>query len=356
MRRRLLAWYDSNRRDLPWRTVRPNPYATLVSELMLQQTQVRTVVPYFLRFMEAFPTVDALARASVDEVLPYWAGLGYYRRCHHLHAAAQRITRELDGVFPDNVCDLQRLPGVGRYTAGAIASIAFGQPVPAIDGNARRVISRLAGIGTEGVQRWSSDDERDVWAAAAQWVSRNRPGDFNQAIMDLGSQVCTPIQPNCPECPLRRFCPSAGCTGRAESSRAVRARPSVKRMTIVTLAIRCGNSLYYRKRGMKGLWAGLWEWPTSCTSGCAPHQSVAGGLLRDVLPRSRLRPRHFHTMTHTLTHRRITFEAFAVDVAVSSVGRANKLGGKWVRLGGEQKLPISTAGVKLISALYRAPS
>ncbi len=206
-RRALLAWYGRHRRDLPWRLDPPNAYATLVSEFMLQQTQVATVIPYFDRFMRRFPTVQSLARARIDSVLPYWAGLGYYRRCHHLHAAAKAIVREHGGRVPQDVEVLRSLPGVGAYTAGAVASIAFGVRAPAVDGNVRRVLARVIGathFDTSGAQGGST--QQRLVALAERLVPAKRPGDFNQALMELGATVCSPRTPQCGSCPVRRLC------------------------------------------------------------------------------------------------------------------------------------------------------
>ena len=223
LRRRLLAWYDKHRRRLPWRDLDPpDPYATLVSEAMLQQTQVATVIPYYLRFMERFPTLGALAAADIDDVLSYWAGLGYYRRCHHLHSAARRMIEESGGVFPRELEAIRALPGVGRYTAGAIASIAFGIRAAAVDGNVRRVVSRVSDWGDDNQPMKTHDG---VWSIAERWVPRRRPGDFNQALMELGATICTPRNPDCLMCPLRRCCAHGHRTGFQPASCGTGLRP-----------------------------------------------------------------------------------------------------------------------------------
>ena len=184
-RRKLLVWYRKNRRDLPWRRTR-DPYAIWVSEIMLQQTRVAAVVSYYERFLRRFPDVGTLARARIDTVLTLWSGLGYYRRARHLHAAARILRR--DG-FPRTAADWRRLPGVGPYTAAAVASIAFGEPAAVVDGNVTRVLSRLHAL----------DDGRPVGDLAQAWLSPRAPGDFNQAVMELGATVCTPRSPECAE-------------------------------------------------------------------------------------------------------------------------------------------------------------
>ena len=208
LRRALLDWYDCNRRDLPWRSTR-DPYAIWVSEIMLQQTRVAVVIERYKSFVERFPTVVALAEADEQDVLALWSGLGYYRRARMLHNAAQVIAGEFDGRIPTSAAELRKLPGVGTYTAAAIASIAYGEHIAVVDGNVARVISRL--------QRWdsaSTADEaairRKVEEVAAELVDPARPGDFNQALMELGATVCTPRSPGCLDCPWTAACNTKG--------------------------------------------------------------------------------------------------------------------------------------------------
>jgi len=202
---RLLAWYDAHQRELPWRQSR-DPYAIWVSEIMLHQTQVATVLPYYRRFLARFPTVGALAAASLDDVLKEWEGLGYYTRARHLHAAAQRIVREHGGRVPDTWETLAGLPGVGAYTADAILSIAYGQDRPAVDGNVRRVLSRVFRVTTAlGDPETERELERHAWAL----LPSGQAGEFNQALMDLGATICTPAQSPLPDLPPRQPVPGA---------------------------------------------------------------------------------------------------------------------------------------------------
>ena len=189
LRRKLLTWYDANRRDLPWRQTR-DPYHIWLSEIMLQQTRVAAVIGYYQRFVQRFPTVESLASASEADVLAQWSGLGYYRRARMLLAAAHVIVAEYGGQLPRTASELRKLPGIGRYTAAAIASIAFGEPVAVVDGNVERVLSRV-----EGLTLGSSTQQSAYWDRAQQWLSRKRPGDFNQAMMELGATVCLPGEP-----------------------------------------------------------------------------------------------------------------------------------------------------------------
>lgn len=196
----LLKWYDSHQRDLPWRKTN-DPYAILVSEVMLQQTQVKTVIPYFRRWMEAFPTVETLGKAPEQDVLKLWEGLGYYRRARNLQAAARQVASR--GRFPDTLEALLSLPGIGRYTAGAVGSIAFGWKLPVVDGNVSRVLARFLGI--KGVVKSGAVQDK-LWAWMELAIPEKKPGDFNQAMMELGATVCLPKNPSCGVCPLRTDC------------------------------------------------------------------------------------------------------------------------------------------------------
>lgn len=199
-----LSWYEREKRNLPWR-VNLDPYRIWISEIMLQQTRVDTVIDYYYRFMTEFPTIEKLAQAPEEKLLKVWEGLGYYSRARNLKIAAQQIMANFDGKMPQTIKELLSLKGIGPYTAGAIGSIAFHLPAPAVDGNVMRVVSRLFEL-TEDISKSSS---RKVFEEAMnQIISPSRPGDFNQAMMDLGSSICTPTSPNCPNCPLQRYCSS----------------------------------------------------------------------------------------------------------------------------------------------------
>lgn len=302
-----MRWYEAQRRALPWRDPRPDPYRVWVSEIMLQQTQVATVIPYFERFIGRFPNVRALARSSLDAVLGEWAGLGYYRRAHHLHGAARVIVERHRGVIPSDVSALRALPGVGRYTAGAIASIAFGQRVAAVDGNVRRVLSRyFGGEGSRGPDR--------AWEVAAALVPADRPGEFNQALMELGATVCRPTLPRCAECPLRRGCgtanggPSVGARRRAGASKA--GKPVLE---VAALVIRERGRALLERRGSSGLWAGLWDFPqTASREGEAPADAAA--RLLEQLELTAAPPTFIATVTRELTHRRLVAHVCATEL------------------------------------------
>jgi len=204
--RALLRWYRTHRRDLPWRKNR-DPYRILVSEFMLQQTRVETVIPYYRRFLALFPTLKDLARAPQEKVFKAWAGLGYYARARNLHRAAQTICQDLGGRIPETKEELLRLPGFGPYTAGAVASLAFHQPVPAVDGNAKRILRRLF---PQFHDPRRAPTRKDLEEFLEGWIPPGRASDFNQALMDLGATICTPSRPRCPACPVLKFCATKG--------------------------------------------------------------------------------------------------------------------------------------------------
>ena len=246
LRRALLAWYDQNQRDLPWRNTR-DPYRIWISEVMLQQTRVAAVILRYAAFLRRFPSVQKLASARESSVLAEWSGLGYYRRASNLHAAARVIFGERDGNFPQEAEAWRALPGIGRYTAAAIASIAFDEPVAVLDGNVERVLRRLLG-GTPA--------NEELWIAAEDFLDRKRPGDFNQAMMELGATVCLPRQPLCSECPIRKFCRTRG---RGDS--VTRKSLQQKRKITYALARHQDSILLVRRSKSHSLMPGMWELP-----------------------------------------------------------------------------------------------
>lgn len=252
----LLEWYTRDKRELPWRKT-GDPYAIWVSEVMLQQTQVKTVIPYYERFLQRFPSVEELGKASLDEVLTEWRGLGYYSRARRMWEGANYLLDQRGGEMPEDYDILIKVPGIGKYTAGAIASIAFGQRVPAIDGNVLRVVSRIL-AWSEPVETVRSyrhfSDHLALWQPALQ------PGDFNQALMELGAMVCTPSKPNCGLCPLSQLC--EGYRQDDVLFYPVK-KPKAKRqiVTRLTFVLRRGDKVYLQKRPPHGLLADLWEFP-----------------------------------------------------------------------------------------------
>ena len=245
MRAALLRWYDAHKRALPWRETR-DPYAIWVSEIMLQQTRVETVIPYWTRFLERFPTTHDLAAADEDDVLSMWSGLGYYRRARLLHAGVKEVVARYDGAVPEDAEARRGLPGVGRYTAGAIGSIAFDRAEPIVDGNVARVLTRVHGIDTPLGRR---DTERRLWAESERLVAGPRPGDLNQALMELGARVCTPKSPRCDACPV------AACFARDEGKQrelpVPRPKKAPKAVRLSAVVATRGGRVALREAGVK---------------------------------------------------------------------------------------------------------
>ncbi|WP_434345541.1 A/G-specific adenine glycosylase [Myxococcus virescens] len=269
----LLDWYDRNKRDLPWRRTRA-PYAIWLSEVMLQQTQVSTVIPYWERFLARFPTARALASAPLDDVLAGWKGLGYYSRARNLHRAAQEVVARFGGTLPSTAAELLELPGFGRYTAGAVASIAFGEEAPLVDGNVARVFSRIFEV--EGLP---GDRQREatLWALAAALVKGERPGDFNQALMEHGATTCRPENPLCLLCPVRGAC-VAFRKGRVDELPPAKVRATPKKLTLAVAVWPHAGTLLFARRADAGLFGGLWELPAAEIADDAPDSEARARL------------------------------------------------------------------------------
>src|ERR1700733_812222 len=257
-RRRLLAWYDQHQRELPWRASR-DPYRVWLSEIMLQQTRVAAVIEHYQEFLRRFPTIKKLAAAREATVLAAWSGLGYYRRARMLHAAAKVVVREYGGKFPTTAEGWQALPGVGRYTAAAIASIAFDEPVAVVDGNVERVLQRVSGMRLTG---------EELWQVANELLDAKRPGDFNQAMMELGAVVCTPRAPACLTCPVVELCVTRGET-------APKAKPARQNKREIHYALdrRDGEVFLVRRPPDASLMPGMWELPELTTGNVAGSPS-----------------------------------------------------------------------------------
>jgi A/G-specific adenine glycosylase len=301
----LLNWYHDHARSLPWRE-NPDPYSVWISEVMLQQTRVETVLPYYQRWMARFPTLSALAQASQQEVLSAWEGLGYYSRARNLHRTAQIVLSELEGHFPQDVKNLRRLPGIGRYTAGAIASIAFGKDEPALDGNIRRVLARVFDVRQPARSRESEDR---LWQLASSHLPAGRSGEYNQALMDLGSLICTPQKPDCQACPLGHIC-EANSLG-IQSARPVKAGKKPVPHHIVSSAIihRAGQVLI-AQRPQSGLLGGMWEFPGGKIE---PGEDLVTGLKREICEELGVEIEvgtAYGVYQHAYTHFRVTLHAF----------------------------------------------
>lgn len=320
MRAALLAFFDAHARDLPWRRTR-DPYAIWVSEVMLQQTRVETVIPYFTRFMADFPTVHALADAPLDAVLERWAGLGYYRRARRLHEAARTLGERHGGVVPSDRADLEALPGVGAYTAGAIASIAFGRPEAVVDGNVERVISRAFAL--EGNPR-TADGRRRVWQLAAGFADCARPGAVNQALMELGALVCTPTAPCCPRCPLQAACAARATVTDVERYPERPVRKAVREERWTALVARDESGLHvWLETARAGRWHGMLLPPMLlATPGDAAAQALVARARTTGLVSC-------GEVTHLLTHASMRVAVFFGRLRARAATRSS---GEWVAL------------------------
>ena len=307
---KLLRWYDANARSLPWRSD-PTPYKVWVSEIMLQQTQVETVIPYFQRFMERFPDLPSLAHADESDVLQVWEGLGYYSRARNLHNAARTILDDHAGQIPADVAALKSLPGIGAYTAGAIASIAFGAHEPALDANIRRVTIRLMDLHEPP----DGETDRRLWEFAREVLPDTRVGDYNQALMDLGSAVCTPVTPHCQLCPLKGEC-LAFQRGTQNELPLRKPKAKVPHKLVVAAVITRGDEVLLARRPADGMLGNLWEYP----GGSVPEgtSDLPGALL--VLLEARFGisaevKTLLGTFKHAYTHFRITLHALSCELA-----------------------------------------
>lgn len=334
---RLLNWFEENARDLPWRRER-TAYKVWLAEVMLQQTQVDTVAPYYERFLARFPNVEALAQASLDEVLKAWEGLGYYARARNLHACAQIVVRDHEGRFPSDAAALQALPGIGSYIAGAFASIAFGQDVVAVDGNVRRVLCRVFGIEDDpsrvAVQRRLEDLARSL-------LPLGQAGRFNEALMELGATLCTPRAPRCEECPWREAC-SALATGRTESLPVRRQRRQTPHYDVAAAVILDSTGLVLAaQRHIDDMLGGMWEFPGGKREQGETLSECIRREMREELDISVEVEGTLVVVKHTYTHFRITLHAFLCHIESGTPRCLDCAAFRWVHAGELDNLPMS---------------
>jgi A/G-specific adenine glycosylase len=315
----ILAWYDLHRRDLPWRASR-DPYRVWLSEIMLQQTRVAAVIEHYRKFLGRFPTIEKLAGAREASVLAAWSGLGYYRRARMMHAAARAIVREHDGKFPASEEGMRALPGIGRYTAAAIASIAFDEPTAVVDGNVERVLQRVAG------KRLAAEE---LWAAANQLLDAKRPGDFNQAMMELGATICLPRQPACRTCPVHPW-----CLARGELKKLGKGARQIKKEIHYALDCRNGSVFLVQRGKDEALLPGMWELPERGSSEIAREQRLARN---DQGHEVVLRLRHSITVT-------------AYTVRVKHTAAPPGIAGTWVVKDRIERLPLTGLARKILRA------
>ncbi|MGQ9896510.1 MAG: A/G-specific adenine glycosylase [Acidobacteriota bacterium] len=345
VRQQLLDWFEGHRRDLPWRQT-TDPYRLWVAETLAQQTQAARAAAYYLRFIARFPTVAELAAADLNTVLKLWEGLGYYQRAQRLHRAAQEICGFRQGQLPTTFADWQTLPGVGSYTAAAIASMAFGEAVPSIDGNVRRVLARFYAldIGDDAVRQ-----DLVVRTAAQALVSGERPGDVNQALMELGALVCRPRSPRCSACPLADDCAAQrqGRVAHYPLRPPRRVRPTRQ---FVCLLLTWRTHFLVVRRHHRGLLGGLWEFPTfPCQDGERPDETAANGWQRLGLPPGSCAPGP--VLTHDFTHFRQVLHLFSA--AVETPGAATDAERRWVTPEELDTLPLTRLARRLASRWQR---
>ena len=349
IRKMILCWFDEQARDLPWRQTR-DPYAIWISEIMLQQTQVATVTPYYERFLRRFPTVGKLARARLDTVLKQWEGLGYYTRARNLHRAAKEIVSRHEGRLPQTKRELLTLPGIGLYTAGAIASIAFGMREPVVDGNVTRVLCRVFRIRRHPRQ---TEVRKRLWSIAEDLLPRARVGDYNQALMELGSEVCLPHRPRCEACPLARICQARLHDEQGELP-LKGPRKRIPTHTVVVGVIHKDGRILIDKRRPEGLLGGLWEFPGGKKK---PRESLEAALQREVREELGIQigvRRFLMAVDHAYSHLRVRLHVFECEHVSGRPRCMSCTAFKWVRLEELDRYAFPAANKKIISAL-RSP-
>ncbi|OGN92519.1 MAG: A/G-specific adenine glycosylase [Chloroflexi bacterium RBG_13_50_21] len=347
----LLSWYASHARSLPWRG-HPDPYAVWVSEIMLQQTRVETAIPYFERWMQRFPSTQALANASMQEVLALWEGLGYYGRARNIYQAAQLVMKEYNGQLPEEPHNLRKLPGVGRYTAGAIASIAFGRDEPTLDGNIRRVVARYFNVSEDAR---STRGERELWGLAAQHLPIGHAGEYNQALMDLGASVCTPKSPDCTQCPLGETC-QARKLGIIELRPVFLPRPAIPHHVVTAAVITRDGRVLIARRLPHGLLGGMWEFPGGKKQ---ESEDLATCLQREIceeLGVDIMVGMQIGVYKHAYTHFRVTLYAFMCTLVSGEPSPIQAAEVRWVSPTEFPKYPMGKIDRRISQTLVSSMS
>jgi A/G-specific adenine glycosylase len=349
VRQRLLAWFRRHRRNLPWRATR-DPYAIWVSEVMLQQTQVATVIPYYHRFLHAFPTLEALAAASEEDVLRLWEGLGYYRRARDLHRGARWLVAEHDGRLPDDPEVFGRVPGVGRYTLGAVLSQAFDRRLPILEANSQRLLSRLLGLRDDPR---SESVRRRLWQVAEELLPRRQVGEFNQALMELGALVCTPAQPRCEACPLAGCC-RARRLGLQTAIPPRSASPKTVALQEVAVVVWRGRRVLLVRRPPAGRWAGLWEFPHGPLQPGEEHDAAAIRILAEQTGLAARPATELLTIRHSVTRFRITLACLEAHWQAGRFQSSFYQEGRWLVPARLAEYPVSAPQRRLAKAILRA--
>ena len=343
--KKLISWFLKHQRHLPWR-IRGNPYRIFVVEVMLQQTQIKTVIPYYKRWLKVFPNIEALARAPLDKVLKLWEGLGYYTRARNLHKAAKMIVAEFGGKIPSDLETLQSLPGIGRYTAGAITSIAFQKPVSLVDGNVMRVLSRVFYIRKD-IKK--PETQKLMYTIAGTLVPQKVPGIFNQALMELGSLICIPEIPKCPVCPVKSLC--LAYRKGDPSKLPVRSKGvEVKEIEMVVGMLTKNGKFLIRRRPNRGIWGGLWEIPGAVR---LPYQTAEEALkeeFKSVLGISIAILKKAPPFEHRFTHRKALVRPFYIKALSNGRDRLSQTEPvRWVERKALNKLSFPVPHQKIIA-------
>jgi len=348
IRRGLFGWYRRWARDLPWRRT-GDGYAIWISEIMLQQTRVTAVQPYYERFLKRFPTVEKLARAKLDSVLKLWEGLGYYSRARNLHKAAQVIVTDYQGRLPETAAELRKLPGIGRYTAGAIASIAFGLKEPVLDGNVTRVLCRILRIKENPQQ---AKVQQKLWRTAEQIITKGKAGILNQALMELGAMVCLPKQPRCEECPLEKLC-SARKFGEQDTLPVRREKKALPHYMVAVGIVRKAGWILIDQRKPNGMLGGMWEFPGGKQK---RNESLEKTVTREIREELGVRVKagaKLVEVEHEYSHFRVTLHAFDCRYVSGEPQAIECAAWKWVRAKDLQRYAFPRGSRKIIEAIMK---
>lgn len=345
LRQSLLTWYSQFGRDLPWRHQR-DPYAIWISEIMLQQTQVKTVIPYYERWLEQFPTLEKLASADLQQVLKAWQGLGYYARARNLHKAAQQVVQQHSGVFPTQLSDVLALAGIGRTTAGGILSAAFNQPVAILDGNVKRVFARLVALSVPPAKA-----TKPLWQLSEALLDTEQPRDFNQALMDLGATVCTPHNPTCHSCPWMSHCQAYNLDIQSQLPMREISAPLPHKIIGVAVIWNDHGQILIDRRRAEGLLGGLWEFPGGKIE---PNETIEECIKREILEELAIEievGKHLITIDHAYSHFRVTLTVHHCRhvAGIPQPLECDEI--RWVTLDELDQFPFPKANVQIIDAL-----
>lgn len=349
LRRRLLRWYDSHQRPLPWRApagTAPDPYRVWLSEAMLQQTRVETVRPYFTRWLERFPSLEALAAAPLEDVLKAWEGLGYYSRARNLHRAVREVSQRYGGRVPDEPETFRALPGVGRYTAGAVMSIAFGREEPVVDGNVRRVFARWTDRAEPA--------EAELWRLAGELVVGERPGDLNQSLMELGAIVCTPRSPGCSGCPVSMHCAARAAGTQADRPARRRSRPLPHEERIAAVIEAGDGRVLIARRPAEGRLGGMWEFPGMLSESEEDASAAAERVAREGLGLTVQAGEPIAVVEHAFTHVRVSYHAVRCALVTGEPHPLRYDAARWVRWDELERYALPRAQRKIAALAFPA--